>query len=220
MTFKYRASLIGAVVLAALAVLGYWRPASQQGIVVEKATDLVVEIPNTDGKVTQYQNGVYRIEPDNFAVTGALKDLPSVAAASGEDAKSAEQRLEEKREERANADRIAKGLPPMTEAELEKWEINQQNTERVKKVDPNAGLADKDFQDPLLARERANALEAPQTMPTPSLTFDGAGSADNAAAGAGTGFTPPDVNGDVGPNHYVSSINVVIKVFYYVECSD
>ena len=68
MTFKYRATLVGVIALAALAVLGYFRPASQQGIVVAKATDLGVEVPDTNGKVTQFQNGVYKIEPENFAV--------------------------------------------------------------------------------------------------------------------------------------------------------
>jgi hypothetical protein len=213
MTFKYRAAIIGAVALAALGVLGYLRPTSQPGIVVAKATDQGIEVPNTNGKVMQYQNGVFRVEPDNFAVTGDLKDLPNIEPTSGENAKMAEQMLEEMRKKRANDERIAKGLPPMTEEELEKWEINEQNAERVKRVDPNAGLANKDFQDPLLAKSRANAMEMPQTMPTPSLTFDGAGMADNSSAGAGTGFTPPDVNGDVGPNHYVSSINLVLKIF-------
>jgi hypothetical protein len=44
------------------------------------------------------------------------------------------------------------------------------------------------------------------TMPPPLLTFDGI----NSAEGSGN---PPDTNGDVGPNHYVQSVNDSFKVF-------
>ena len=44
------------------------------------------------------------------------------------------------------------------------------------------------------------------TMPTPLLTFDGI----NWERGAGT---PPDTNGDVGPNHYVQAVNDSFQVF-------
>jgi hypothetical protein len=42
-------------------------------------------------------------------------------------------------------------------------------------------------------------------MPTPSLSFEG-----NTNRG---GFTPPDTNGDVGPNHYVQTVNVDLAVW-------
>jgi hypothetical protein len=45
-------------------------------------------------------------------------------------------------------------------------------------------------------------------MPPPLLTFDGINSAESQC-----GCIPPDTNGDVGPNHYVESTNIVIKVF-------
>jgi hypothetical protein len=44
------------------------------------------------------------------------------------------------------------------------------------------------------------------TMPTPLLTFDGI----NKLQGEGV---PPDTNGDVGPNHYVQSVNTSFQVF-------
>ncbi len=44
------------------------------------------------------------------------------------------------------------------------------------------------------------------TMPLPLLQFDGI----NAAQGNGV---PPDTNGDVGPNHYVQSVNDSYRVF-------
>jgi hypothetical protein len=44
------------------------------------------------------------------------------------------------------------------------------------------------------------------TMPLPLLTFEGM---NETQAGA----TPPDTDGDVGPNHYVEALNVAIRVF-------
>ncbi|MDQ3041022.1 MAG: carboxypeptidase-like regulatory domain-containing protein, partial [Acidobacteriota bacterium] len=56
----------------------------------------------------------------------------------------------------------------------------------------------------------ANFSDAP--MPSPTLTFDGVSSSDNAAA-YGFRVVPPDPNGDVGPNHYVQSVNILTRVF-------
>jgi hypothetical protein len=42
----------------------------------------------------------------------------------------------------------------------------------------------------------------PHVMPTPILTFDGIDS-----VGSACGCLPPDTNGDVGPNHYVQTVN-------------
>ncbi len=45
-------------------------------------------------------------------------------------------------------------------------------------------------------------------MPPPLLTFDGISSADSFC-----GCEPPDTIGDVGPNHYVETNNISIKVY-------
>jgi hypothetical protein len=45
-------------------------------------------------------------------------------------------------------------------------------------------------------------------MPPPLLTFDGINSAESFC-----GCIPPDTIGDVGPNHYVETTNVAIKIF-------
>jgi len=58
------------------------------------------------------------------------------------------------------------------------------------------------------ALARASALP----MPTPLLSFNGISSNDNAAA-FGFRVIPPDTNGDVGPNHYVQSVNSLTRVF-------
>ena len=47
------------------------------------------------------------------------------------------------------------------------------------------------------------------TMPGPLLTFDG----ERAAQGGAGAYTPPDSEGDVGPNHYVETINQAFRVF-------
>ena len=45
-------------------------------------------------------------------------------------------------------------------------------------------------------------------MPSPILTFAGMNSTQS-----GCGCLPPDSDGDVGPNHYVNSVNSSIKIF-------
>src|SRR4029453_1203001 len=61
-----------------------------------------------------------------------------------------------------------------------------------------------------------NGLLQPEPgMPTPLLTFDGIRlQTFNGinSIGAGKGI-PPDTNGDVGPNHYVQSVNDSFRVF-------
>jgi len=49
-------------------------------------------------------------------------------------------------------------------------------------------------------------------MPAPLLTFDGLGQISRSSLGIGGGL-PPDVEGDVGPSHYVEWINGVFSVF-------
>ena len=157
------------------------------------------------GKVTTYKNGVSKIEPEAFGVTAPVRDLPT----SVEDAaaKSAAYVTNQMRDEMRKQEMRAKGI---SEAEIERDDLNRQNAKRIKKVLPGAGAGDGPFEDPLVNRGRDP--NAPQVMPTPGLTFDGATQADNAAQGVGA-VLPPDVNGDVGLNHYVSSVNLVYKIF-------
>lgn len=48
----------------------------------------------------------------------------------------------------------------------------------------------------------------PASMPSPIKNFDGV-----SAATAASGLIPPDTDGDVGPNHYIQSVNSSIQVF-------
>ena len=64
-----------------------------------------------------------------------------------------------------------------------------------------------------LRRDTAVQLEAPAiNIPSPSLTFEGLGRTENIAAGFGN-LSPPDTNGDVGPNHYVQQTNLLVRVW-------
>lgn len=49
---------------------------------------------------------------------------------------------------------------------------------------------------------------APAAMPAPSLTFDGI-----AFPGVVCNCAPPDPNGDVGPNHYVQTVNTAFQIW-------
>ncbi len=46
-----------------------------------------------------------------------------------------------------------------------------------------------------------------------STSFEGISNLDSALINGGSLFSPPDTNGDVGPNHYVQSVNIVTRVF-------
>jgi hypothetical protein len=52
----------------------------------------------------------------------------------------------------------------------------------------------------------------PLPMPSPSLSFEGISSNDNAAT-YGFRIIPPDTNGDVGLNHYVQAVNSLVRIF-------
>jgi hypothetical protein len=62
--------------------------------------------------------------------------------------------------------------------------------------------------------EAVNSAEVPvsQDMPAALLSFPGLSYADNLAAGFGN-LSPPDTNGDVGPNHYVQQTNLLVRVW-------
>ncbi|MBA3631302.1 MAG: VCBS repeat-containing protein [Acidobacteria bacterium] len=155
--------------------------------------------------ITVYENGVMKVKPLNFAVSEMVRDLPR----SDPDAlvKSALYVTKQQREEMRREELRKKGL---SEEEIEAEDINRLNTKEVKKIVPGAGAGEGNFKDPLV--NKSIQPDAPQTMPTPSLTFNGASQVDNASQGVGA-VLPPDTNGDVGPNHYVSSVNSVLKMF-------
>lgn len=49
-------------------------------------------------------------------------------------------------------------------------------------------------------------------IPGPELSFEGLNNDDNFAT-VGTRVTPPDTNGDIGPNHYVQTVNLIFAIY-------
>jgi hypothetical protein len=77
---------------------------------------------------------------------------------------------------------------------------------KVKKSKPAPRL------DPVLQSPVAAPSTLAPAMPATISTFEGLGSRDNIAQ---FGYTvmPPDTNGDVGPNHYVETVNLLVQVY-------
>jgi hypothetical protein len=203
MNWKLKLAIVSAAAIL-LAVI-WLRPASQAETEPKALIKTAGGNPVTDGKLTTYDNGVIKIAPENFAETGAIRDLPPI------DTQKAASEFVDTRQRRRDREETKRQASQRSDED----EINRLNAKKIKKVVPGAGEGTNDFQDPLLtkAADNSNSPESPQAMPTPSLTFDGATQADNRAA-VGFGVLPPDVNGDVGPNHYVSSVNLVLKMFF------
>lgn len=212
MSWKLKAALLCVIVLAITALI---KLPSSQADTKSKSSAASAEQsskPIRDGNFTKYPNGVTKIEPLGFGETGAVKDLPRadrdmVAKKLNftDREKAREEKSEAKNESRVS---IADGGESAAE-------INKLNNETIKRRIPGEGLADNNFLDPLVGKASSNFLnapESPQAMPTPSLTFNGATQFDNFNT-VGGGVLPPDTNGDVGPNHYVSSVNLVLKIF-------
>ncbi len=65
---------------------------------------------------------------------------------------------------------------------------------------------------PIHDADGAVAHSSAVPMPTPGLTFDGLSNYDNIDAYSLL-IIPPDITGDVGPNHYVQAVNALVRVF-------
>lgn len=76
---------------------------------------------------------------------------------------------------------------------------------RVKRLLPGAGAGEGPFTDVLALL--GPRVDAPMAMPSPLLTFIGLTGAEACDC------SPPDTNGDVGPNHYVQSVNVRVSIY-------
>ena len=50
-------------------------------------------------------------------------------------------------------------------------------------------------------------------MPAPNVDFPGITNLDNQNVAGGM-IVPPDSDGDVGPNHYIQTVNVVNRVYF------
>jgi subtilisin-like proprotein convertase family protein len=103
-------------------------------------------------------------------------------------------------------------LPPDRETESEMLEEEEEPVRefRPPAVDAGPGSIDAAIQPrrPRIQIETARS----GAMPAPLVAFDGPASADNYALFGG-GLYPPDTNGDVGPGHYVSIVNLTYRIY-------
>jgi hypothetical protein len=105
----------------------------------------------------------------------------------------------------------ARDLPPAATAtdreDLEREAAEGPENPEVRHLVPSAGAAGIRHGDAALQSTAAiNALTPP------ILSFDGLNNTDNFNAFGGR-VNPSDDNGDVGPNHYVQQINLLVRVF-------
>jgi hypothetical protein len=71
--------------------------------------------------------------------------------------------------------------------------------------------ADPEFDDVPVTDPIVSSVPSIQAAPGPIFSVDGISNADNAAA-FGFRISPPDTNGDVGPNHFVQTANLLVRV--------
>lgn len=102
------------------------------------------------------------------------------------------------------AERNSNGAPTLSEAGFD----NARNTNVEKaQSDKRSGISIS-----VHDAEGSVASMSAVPMPTPSLSFDGLANSDNVAA-YNLLISPPDMNGDVGPNHYVQIVNSLVRVY-------
>jgi PA domain/PKD-like domain/Secretion system C-terminal sorting domain/Proprotein convertase P-domain/HYR domain len=82
--------------------------------------------------------------------------------------------------------------------------INKKNEERIKEIVAGKGG------EPVTNMQNM-AVHEPN-IPAAITSFDGNSSADNFAA-FGSRVYPPDCNGDVGPNHYLQTTNLLVGIY-------
>ncbi|HEV7473039.1 MAG TPA: carboxypeptidase regulatory-like domain-containing protein [Pyrinomonadaceae bacterium] len=140
----------------------------------------------------------------SFGVSAPVRELPQTRVKNPSQAgvKDREEMLEEKRE--TSIDNLAsKG-----DGDLDLFVKNEMNREIIRHPDPDAPrTADQ----ALSTKSPRSNRPTPNPPNPPSLSFEGISIADTIAAGQG--FLPPDTNGDVGPAHYVQSVNSAFRVW-------
>lgn len=81
--------------------------------------------------------------------------------------------------------------------------IRPLNKKSKKTARPSAGKFDPAVQ----------TLIGPLSMPAPATSFAGLSNSNNVDFSGTDEIVPPDPNGDVGPNHYVQMVNLLLRVF-------
>jgi len=148
----------------------------------------------------------------NFGESAPIREI---AAAEAKKAVSGnkkgidhEEYIEQKREQNP----VKKGGVQPRGIDGDDGEKNRTNREAIRHVDPFA----KGSPDGALAyvpggKGRDGRAITPQVLPTPNVSFEGISEADTVALGQG--FLPPDTNGEIGPNHFVLTVNVTLRIY-------
>ncbi|MDX6695391.1 MAG: hypothetical protein QOF02_2994 [Blastocatellia bacterium] len=182
---RYLVLLLTSALLLSILVVPAAVNASRKGVDKKGATASKTAAPGPDKKRAAKQEISAPISKSavGFAESRPLRDMPDTAV------------------------RVKPGKSKAAE-----HEVNEKNRADIRRVDPNvkpdADAALQYFVDP----ESRSGANAPTVLPTPSLVFDGNSNQDNANLFAFR-LSPPDTEGDVGPNHYVQVINLTIRIF-------
>ncbi|TMQ17548.1 MAG: hypothetical protein E6J90_22165 [Deltaproteobacteria bacterium] len=80
------------------------------------------------------------------------------------------------------------------------------------KIGPPRAFRNEDFSAEPSRDTVVQNFEIEASLPDPEVSFDGLTNTNNAAS-FGFRVSPPDTNGDVGPNHYVQMANLLVRVF-------
>ncbi|HEU5248540.1 MAG TPA: hypothetical protein VFW15_01010, partial [Thermoanaerobaculia bacterium] len=90
------------------------------------------------------------------------------------------------------------------------------------RVPPRPFVGEREMREPVRRRSLRRGADTsdpvvqsalpPIAIPSPITTFEGLNNQDNASV-LGLYIVPPDTNGDVGPNHYVQTVNLLFRVY-------
>ncbi len=98
-------------------------------------------------------------------------------------------------------DAIARAFKPVTVANAPEVEMKEGVENNFEADEPQRAS-----QDPVIQDWTTNLI------PAPEFSFEGLNNDDNAAT-IGIRPTPPDVNGDIGPNHYIQTVNTIFAIY-------
>ena len=193
------------VVLSLFAVfvlVGVFLKFSESASSEPKEPSTSVSDPNTATKAlagTQ-SAGPIEMRAVGFAESIAVRDMPEVKV-DRKGKKIDVRELDEIREKRQEK------LYGQVENSEDVPEINKFNREVVKQPD----LSKPGTVDGALSASKGKKSRSFLPPNPPSVNFEGQSIADTIAVGQG--FLPPDTNGDVGPNHYVQTVNVTFRIW-------
>ncbi|MGB8510794.1 MAG: hypothetical protein WCD76_20650, partial [Pyrinomonadaceae bacterium] len=140
-------------------------------------------------------------QASNFAESIPVRDIPEVVVETHKGKKVVVRERDERKGVETEAATEEENAPGK--------EINEQNRELIRHVDETAArTADAALSSDNASSQRPGTAQVP---PAPSVSFEGLSIADTIAIGQG--FLPPDTNGDVGPSHYVQSVNSAFRIW-------